>query len=439
MLDKYRHIHFIGIGGSGISSLAYLAIANGIKISGSDSAESPITDALKKEGIDVIIGHKKENLHELAELVVFTEAINQEANPEYLTAKERGIPMLNYFEAIGEISKHKKTVAVIGTHGKTTVTAMLGEALGKAGLDPMVILGAQVKAFDNKNIRIGHSEWFVVEGCEYRRSFMSLDPFGAILISCEAEHLDYYKDEEDYVSAFIEFVKKIPEDGFLVFNKDNPNSVKVSEYCKGQRIPVDAKLVKALNIKPKIPGDFNMENTAFAFVTAEIMGTDGDVTKRALENFKGAARRMELLGEVNEVTIISDYAHHPTEIKATLNALKKEYPNKRIVCVYQPHQYARTLTIMNDLPDSFDNADLLIIPNIYAARDTEEDKKKVNAEMLIKMISKKHPNAIWGEDFPTTLDILKKGIQKNDLLLIMGAGDVVQIGDDFIINRLKTL
>lgn len=431
MLDRYRHIHFIGIGGSGISSIAYLALSHGLKVTGSDSTHSPITDALKKAGIKVVIGHKKENLDELAELVIFTEAINQNNNPEYLRAKKLGIKTLNYFEAIGEISKHKKTIAIIGTHGKTTVTAMFGQALSAANYDPMVILGAQVKDFDNKNIRIGHSEWFVVEGCEYRRSFLSLVPFGAVLISCEAEHLDYYKDEDDYINAYIEFIKKIPEDGFLVYNADNPNSVKVSEHCAGKKIPVDNKLVKKLSIKPQIPGDFNMENTAFAFVTADIIGADKELVKKELENFKGVSRRMEVLGEYNGVTLITDYAHHPTEIKATLKALKSEYADKRIICVYQPHQYARTLTIMNDLPDSFVDADMVIIPNIYAARDTEETKSKINAEKLIQMISKKHPNAIWGENFDKTAKLVKDEIKSGDLLLIMGAGDIIDIVDKF--------
>ncbi|MBU0577772.1 UDP-N-acetylmuramate--L-alanine ligase [Patescibacteria group bacterium] len=439
MLDQFRHIHFIGIGGSGISAIAYLALAHELKVSGSDVAESPITKALRKEGADITIGHKKENLGELAELIVYTEAIDQKNNPEFIEAKRRKIPTLSYFEAIGEISKHKKAIAVIGTHGKTTTVAMLGQALSAANSDPTVILGAQVSAFNNRNIRIGHSEWFVIEGCEYRRSFMSLKPFGAVLMSCEAEHLDYYKDEEDYVNAFIEFVKKIPEDGFLVFNEGDPNSVKVSEYCAGQRIPVDSKLIKSLNIKPNVPGEFNKENAAFAFVTAKIMGADEDLIKKELENFKGASRRLETIGEVGGITVISDYAHHPTEIRATLKALKSKYSDKRIICIYQPHQYARTLSIMNDLPDSFGDVDILIIPNIYAARDTEETKKKINAEKLIEMISKKHPNAIWGKDFDTTLDILKKAVQKGDLVLIMGAGDVFEIGDQFIIDRLKSL
>jgi UDP-N-acetylmuramate--alanine ligase len=439
MLDKYRHIHFIGIGGSGISAIAYLALAHGLKVSGSDIAESPITQPLREEGVNITIGHKKENLGELTELMIYTEAIDQKTNPEFLEAKKRDIPILSYFEAIGEISKSKKTVAIIGTHGKTTTVAMLGQALAKANMDPTVILGSQVPAFNNQNIRIGHSEWFVVEGCEYRRSFMSLQPFGAVLASCEVEHLDYYKDEKDYVNAFIEFVKKIPKDGFLVFNEDDKNAIKVSGYCAGQRIPVNSKLIKSLNIKPNVPGEFNKENAAFAYVTAGIMGADEDKIRHELENFKGAARRLEIIGEANGITVISDYAHHPTEIGAVLKALKNEYPNKRIICVYQPHQYARTLTIMNDLPDSFNDVDMLIIPNIYAARDTEENKKKINAEKLVEMIGKKHPNTIWSKDFDTTLDILKKEVQKGDLLLIMGAGDVYEIGDEFIIDKLKNL
>lgn len=448
MLDKFRHLHFIGIGGSGISAIAYLALAHGLKVSGSDIAESPMTQPLRKEGVDIKIGHKKENLGELTELVIYTEAIDQKTNPEFLEAKKRGIPTLSYFEAIGEISKSKKTVAIIGTHGKTTTVAMLGQALVKAGMDPTVILGSQVPAFDNRNIHTGHSEWFVVEGCEYRRSFMSLQPFGATLAACEAEHMDYYKDEDDYVNAFIEFVKKIPKDGFLIFNADDKNAMRVSEHCKGQRIPVNSKLIKSLNIKPNVPGEFNKENAAFAYVTAEIMGADENKIRHELENFKGTARRLEIIGEANGITVISDYAHHPTEITSVLKALKDEYPDKRIICVYQPHQYARTLTIMNDLPNSFDDADMLIIPNIYAARDTEEDRKKINAEKLVEMISKKHPNTTWpgalsgaekGKNFDTTLDILKKEVKTGDLLLIMGAGDIYEIGDRFIIDKLKNL
>jgi UDP-N-acetylmuramate--alanine ligase len=432
MLDKFRHIHFIGIGGSGISAIAFLALAHGLKVNGSDIAESPMTEPLRKEGVNVIIGHKKENLKDLTELVVYTEAIDQKTNPEFLEAKKRGIPTLSYFEAIGEISKQKKTIAIIGTHGKTTTTAMLGQALAETEIDPTVILGSQVPAFGNRNIRIGHSEWFVIEGCEYRRSFLSLHPFGAVLAACEAEHMDYYKDEEDYVNAFIEFVKKIPKDGFLIYNKDDKNCQKVSKHCAGKTIPINKDLIKELDLKPNVPGEFNKSNAAFAYITAKEIGADEDKIRHEINNFKGAARRLEKIGEVNGIIVISDYAHHPTEITSALKALKQAYPDKRIICVYQPHQYARTLTIMNDLPNSFDNVDKLIIPNIYAARDTEETKSKINAEKLVEMISEKHPNTVWGKDFNTTLNMVKKEVKSGDLLLIMGAGDVYEVGDKFL-------
>jgi len=432
MLDKFRHIHFIGIGGSGISAIAFLALAHGLKVSGSDVAESPMTEPLRKEGVDVVMGHKKENLGELTELVIYTEAIDQKTNPEFLEAKKRSIPTLSYFEAIGEISKQKKTIAVIGTHGKTTTVAMLGQALVGAGLDPTVILGSQVPAFGNRNIHIGHSRWFIVEGCEYRRSFMSLHPFGATLAACEAEHMDYYKSEEDYVNAFIEFIQKIPKDGFLVFNQDDKNCQKVSEHCKGKLIPVSKKIIKELDLKPDVPGDFNKENAAFAFITAREMNADEEKIRQGINNFKGAARRLEMIGKVDGITVISDYAHHPTEITAALKALKQKYAEKRIICVYQPHQYARTLTIMHDLPNSFDEVDKLIIPNIYAARDTEETKSKIDAEKLVEMIRKKHPDVTWGKDFDTTFDIIKNEVKSGDLLLIMGAGDVYEIGDRFL-------
>lgn len=432
MLDKFRHIHFIGIGGSGISSIAFLALAHGLKVTGSDIAESPMTEPLRKEGIDVIIGHKKENLGELAELVIYTEAIDKKTNPEFLEAQKRSIPALSYFEAVGEISKSRKTVAVIGTHGKTTTTAMLGQALSKADMDPTVILGSQVPAFNNRNIRTGHSKWFVIEGCEYRRSFLSLEPFGVTLISCEAEHMDYYKDEEDYVNAFIEFVQKIPKNGFLVYDKDEKNCGKVSEYCAGKIIPVDGKLIKELDLKPKVPGKFNKGNAALAYMTAKEMGADENKIRQEINNFKGAARRLETIGEINGVTVVSDYAHHPTEIMAALQALRDKYPEKRIVCVYQPHQYARTLTIMNDLPNSFGNVDTLIIPNIYAARDTEETMSKISARKLVEMISKKHAKTFWGKNFKTTLNMLKKEVKPGDIALIMGAGDVYEIGNWFL-------
>lgn len=427
MLDTIHHIHFIGIGGSGVSSLAYLAQAKGLKVTGSDVAESPVTGKLRNEGITVFIGHEAKQLGELTELVVYSEAIDREKNPEFLEAEKRGIRTLSYFSAIGEISRHKKTVAVVGTHGKTTTTAMLGQALAEAGADPTVIVGAQVPAFDDRNIRIGHSEWFVVEGCEYRRSFLSLRPFGVVLLNCEPEHLDYYKDEADYVSAFEALVKKIPEEGFLVFNQTDKNAVKVSGACAGQRIPVD----RPLGIELSVPGDFNRWNAAHAYAAGVQVSPDLR-SESGLKRFTGAARRMEVKGEKDGVTVVDDYAHHPTEIRVTLKALREKYPDKRIICVFQPHQYSRTYKLLEDFKGAFGDADQVLIPNIYEARDSHEDKSKINAMALAENISQTHPAARWTEDFEKTVEILKQTTQTGDVVVTMGAGDVYQVGELYL-------
>lgn len=433
MLDNFRHLHFIGIGGSGISALAYLALAHGIKVAGSDMSNNPNTDKLEKAGAKIYIGHAKENLDELAELVIFSEAINRKENPEFLSAQKRGVKMMSYFEALGAMSAQKKTIVVTGTHGKTTTTAMLGQALLEAGEDPTVIVGSRVPAFENRNIHIGHSQWLVVEGCEYRRSFLSFKPFGVVILNCELEHVDYYKDEEDYVAAFGELVSKIPEDGFLIYNAEDANCIKVSQFCKGEIIGVTMSDAKSITLK--IPGEFNKLNAAHALKAAgQISQESGKISQdsakllQGLANFSGTARRMEIKGEKNGIKVIDDYGHHPTEVRATLGALKEAYPKKRLICVFQPHQYSRTHQLIGDFAKAFGDADLVIIPNIFEARDSAEDKEKVSAASLAERI----PGARHGENFEKTLEMLEKEAKKGDIVLTMGAGDVYKIGETFL-------
>lgn len=411
MLDSFRHIHFIGMKGSGVSALVHLAKAHGIKVSGSDASDGP---------------HKKENLPELAELVIYSEAINRNSNPEYQEARRRKIPTMSYFEVLGKLSEHRKTIVVTGTHGKTTTTAMLGQALAEAGMDPTVILGSRVPSFDNHNIRIGHSQWLVAEGCEYRRSFLSFKPFGVVLLNCELEHVDYYKDEDDYASAFWELVSKIPKDGFLIYNADDKNCRKISEICRGKIIPVTIK--EAGKIKLQVPGGFNRFNALHAKRAALQIGAKETAVNRALKNFAGTARRMEVKGEKGDILVMDDYGHHPTEVRATLGALKEAYPKKRIICVFQPHQYSRTHRLIGDFKKAFKDADKVIVPNIFEARDSDEDKAKISAEKLADTI----PNGHFGDGFENTLTLLKKEAKKGDLILTMGAGNVYKIGEDFL-------
>lgn len=420
MFNNYKHIHFIGIGGSGISAIALLALSENIKVSGSDANQSIITDDLIKKGIDIYIGHK-DGINEDVDFVVYTEAINKNENKEYLDSIERNIPVISYFEAIGEISKENKTIAVVGTHGKTTTTAMMGVALKNK---PTVILGSRVPEFDNQNIYIGNNGWLIVEACEYRRSFLNIKPFGVVLLNCELDHLDYYKNEEDYISAFIEFIDFIPSDGFLVANMDDKNVRKVSSYCKGRVIEVNSDIINKLDLELSVFGDYNKSNAVHAYFTGLETGANEDDMRKGLLKFKGVGRRMELKGEFNDAKVFNDYAHHPTEIIASLKSLRDEFSDKKIICVFQPHQYSRTYELLDGFKNAFGDADMVIVPNIFEARDSDEDKKKINAEGFVENLSENHNNVIFGDGFENTKKILSGSVNEGDIIVLMGAGDV---------------
>jgi len=482
-------VHFIGIGGSGISALALLYIAQGKTVTGSDVAESVFSLEVQAAGGRVTLGHHGDNVPEGVGLVVFSEAIDKATNPEYVVAQQRGIKTMSYFEALGEFSKTKKTIVVTGTHGKTTTTAMLGEALIAAGVDPTVIVGTRVPSFTQchseprrgeespkspsysklrhggdsssasgrtqndtrgSNLYIGKSEWFVVEGCEYRRSFLNFHPFGVVMLNCEAEHLDYYKDEEDYRNAFRELMMKIPtchsraggnlgsdsllqgndKGGFLVINGKDKNLNQVAEEFRGHLIRVD----EAVGLQLTVPGKFNEWNAACALAAAMQVGAEEGVTRRALEAYCGSGRRMEVKGEAKGMTLVDDYGHHPTEVRLTLEALKQKYPGRRLICVFQPHQYSRTHQLLDQFKTSFGAADYVIIPNIYEARDSAEDKMKISAESLVAAIGEKHPHVEWGRDFATTQTRLKDLLKPGDVLVTMGAGDIGTFAEQVLDN-----
>lgn len=429
LMNNYKAIHFIGIGGIGISSLAYLALKEGKRVTGSDSTASTLIDCLAEEGAQVFIGHNRDNVSEDTELVIYTEAIDRESNPEFLMAKEMGITTLSYFQALGQISRTKKTIAVVGTHGKTTTTAMLGLALIKANLDPLVIVGSKVREFGNRNINMGKGDFFVAEGCEYRRSFMNLEPFGVVFLNCEAEHLDYYKNERDYMEAYKDLVEKIPPDGFLVANFDDKNVKKIADSCAGKIIGVREQDALKLNLRLKILGEFNQLNATEAYRAAEAVGADLDLVKKALEEFAGTWRRMEVKGKFNSAILIDDYGHHPTEVFQTLKAIKTHYKDKKLICVFQPHQYSRTHLLINEFKGAFEFADEVIITDIYAARDTKEDMAKINAEKFVSIIAETHRNVIWGKSLEDTYKLLKKSAKKGDVVVTMGAGSIGSLAD----------
>jgi len=423
-MQKYKKIHFIGIGGIGISALAYLSLAEGKSVTGSDSVESDLINDLKINGAHISIGHSGRNVSEDVELVVYTEAIDREENAEYMMAKKLNIPTLSYFEALGQISRTKKTVAVVGTHGKTTTTAMLGLALVDGGLDPTVIVGSKIKKFDQRNLYIGKGDILAVEGCEYRRSFLSLYPFGVVFLNCEAEHLDYYKDEQDYMDAYLELIKKIPTDGFLVANMDDPNVAKLTHYCAGTVIPVTQTNVGNLDLQLEVIGDFNKFNATMAFRAANELEASPKDIRKSMKNFGGVWRRLEIKGKFNGATVIDDYGHHPTEVKLTLDAIKQHYPDKRLICIFQPHQYSRTHMMIDEFKDAFGSADKVIIPNIYEARDSNVDKSKMSTRKLVQTIGKNHPDVVDGDGLDNTFNLLQDLVEPDDVVVTMGAGNI---------------
>ncbi len=426
------NIHFIGLGGIGISALAYWALNDGATVSGSDVSDSALLEDLRTQGATVFIGHQAQNLGAGVELAIYTEAIDFETNPEYLRAKELGIPLMSYFQALGKISEGKKTIAITGSHGKTTTTAMLGLALMEAGLDPTVIVGSKVREFSGRNIWIGQSDLLVVEACEYRRDFLSLKPFGMVNLNLDLDHTDYYKDEKDYVSAFASLAEKLPKDGFLIINADDKNSAEVAKNCKGQVVKAGMAEAERWDMPLQVLGSFNKLNALLAFLAAEALAANNHEVRHALRKFRGTWRRMELKGEFQGAKVYDDYGHHPTEIDATLKALKAATPDKKLICVFQPHQHSRTLRLLEQFKTAFSSADKVIIPNIYAARDSEEDKRGIDAERLAKAIAEHHKNVTWGKNFETTYGLLKKEVTANDVVVTMGAGNITELSDRLV-------
>jgi len=394
-------VYFIGIGGIGMSGLARLFAAQGKAVSGSDAHDSSTIEELRAEGIFVYLEHDADQVPDDAGLVVYSEAIPED-NEELVTAMDLGIPTMTYFEALGKVTDAYHLVAVAGTHGKTTTTAMLALILERAGLDPTVIVGSKLKEFGNRNVRVGTGEIFVVEACEYRRNFLSLNPQLLGITNIELDHVDYFKSQEDYELAFQELADQSEE----VFWPDD-----VSEY-EGE---------------VGVPGQHNLMNAGMAATLARRLGVAEPVIAEVLKEYEGAWRRFEFRGTACGAMIYDDYAHHPSEIMATLEGAREKHPDARIVAVFQPHQYSRTAALLDAFADSFQDADEVVVPNIYEARDTDEDKHAVSAEDLVDAISDYHDSVHFGDGLDNTAEYLLDTIQDGDLVLFMGAGDVNSI------------
>ena len=451
-LKNYKHIHFLGIGGIGISAIAEIMKDRGAEVSGSDMKESTVTDHLRRQGITVYIGHDAKNA-EGADLLVYSNAVSME-NPEILKAKEMGIPVISRAQALGMLlAEYPNSIAVSGTHGKTTTTSMVSLILKNAGKDPTITVGGILNELKG-NVRIGGKEYFITEACEYMDSFLELRPTMEIILNIDSDHLDYFKDINHITQSFKKFAEAVPEGGVIIAYDANP-FVKAATENVGCAVKTfgfnEASDFYAKNIafdsmghpsydlytkdgfvdriKLSVPGEHNVANSLAAIAAAMNLGVDDmEVIKSTLEAFRGTQRRFDIMGRINGITVVDDYAHHPTEIRATLAAAQK-LDHNRVWCLFQPHTYTRTLALMDQFADAFEDADIVCLAEIYAAR--EKNIYKLSSTVLAKDIKKRHPDKIvrFIDDFRDMADYVLDNAVPGDVVITMGAGDIYHVGE----------
>ncbi|WP_026491509.1 UDP-N-acetylmuramate--L-alanine ligase [Butyrivibrio sp. XPD2002] len=453
--DNPISVYFIGIGGISMSGLALVLADRGFKVTGSDRSESDATAELVKAGIRVHFGQKAENIDPAnkPDLVVYTAAVHPD-NPEFAAAKELGIPMLTRAELLGQIMQHYYLpVNVAGTHGKTTTTAMVSKIMIEGKLDPTVSIGGFLKDIDG-NIRIGASKYFVTEACEYTNSFLSFFPGVGIILNIDADHLDFFKDLDDIRRSFRKFAELIPENGTLVINGEIPNLSEITDglSCNiktygfsdefdyyptdisydafgNASFHINRRNGNGFDISLKVPGKHNIGNAVAAAATADVFEVPDAEIAAGLSSFTGTGRRFEYRGTVDGLTIIDDYAHHPTEIAATLSAAKN-YPHKTLWVVFQPHTFTRTKALMDEFANALLPADKLIIADIYAARET--DNLGISSRTLKEKIESLGHECYYFPSFDEIEKFLLQNCTKDDMLITMGAGDIVNIANDLL-------
>lgn len=415
-------IHFIGIGGIGVSALAQYYLTKGHQVSGSDLVSSEITEFLEKKGVKI-----QKKIPKDADLIINSPAVQ---------LKEKSDKFKSYPEALGELTKKYFTIAISGTHGKSTTCAMIALILVKAGLDPTVIIGTKLKEFGGSNFRMGQGKYLVIEADEWQASFLNYWPKIIVLTNIEREHLDYYRDMNHILRTYREYIGHLSKNGVLVANRDDGNINKILNFQLSiKKFSLKQKETKIIKKILKIPGKHNIYNALTALTVARLLKIPDKISFKALGEYKGAWRRFEVkrakIGN-KKFTIVSDYGHHPTEIKATLEAAREKFPKKQIWCIFQPHQYQRTFYLFNEFVDVFSRApiDKLIITDIYdvAGREKKEIKKKVNSKKLIGAINKYWADYLVKEEIK---NYLKNNLGGGEIVIIMGAGNIYKLTDDF--------
>ncbi|MBP6473015.1 MAG: UDP-N-acetylmuramate--L-alanine ligase [Chloroflexi bacterium] len=453
-LRNEMHIHLVGIGGSGISAIARVLLGRGFVVSGSDMQANEFTAVLATEGATIFQGHRTENIAG-ADALVISSAVPDD-NPEVAAARAQGIPVLKRADLLGHLMADKIGVAVAGSHGKTTTTGMIAQILLQADLDPTVIVGGTLPSIEG-NGRYGQGDYFVIEADEYDHMFLGLRPEVAIITSIEHDHPDLFPTEADYVGAFREFVGLLPDGGRLIACADDPGilallhnlaltDVEITTYALADEETAVSADFKALDCRPnqlggmdfvveedgqliglarlRVPGLHNVRNALAAIIVSLDLGIDFSIIRQGLAEFGGMGRRFQVLGEVGRVTVIDDYAHHPTEIQATLAAARQRFPGRRLWAVWQPHTYSRTRLLAEQFAKSFDQADRVIALDIYRSR--EQDTLGMDTSVIINAMD--HPHAIHIPDRRAAADYLLDRVRPDDVILTLGAGDGNMVG-----------
>jgi UDP-N-acetylmuramate--alanine ligase len=452
-LKKHKHIHLIGIGGVSMSAIAEILLHRGHQVTGSDLKVSPTTERLERLGATVWSHHGGENITG-ADLIIYTSAIAEE-NPEYKAALASGVPMAKRAEVLGLLMRdYKKSIAVSGAHGKTTTTGMIATILDTLpGVDPTLLVGGTLASIGG-NIKIGKDDFFVTEACEYKENFLYFEPALGIILNIDEDHLDYYRDLDHIVEAFVAFSGKIKKNGHLLVNRDDYNACRVLPHAKeravtfgitqdsdyqAQNITFNEKGQshaeifhggeKIATLELNVPGRHNIYNALAAFAACHLFGLEAADIARALSRFTGTDRRFQLKGERDGIIVYDDYAHHPTEIKVTLDAFK-QLTHKRLITLFQPHTYTRTQELFMDFASAFTASDIVLVSDIYAAR--EVDPGTVHARDLAEAIRKEKKDAHYMGDFEEMIAYLEAHAEPGDLVITMGAGDIYRVGERYL-------
>lgn len=449
-IKQFKKVHIIGIGGAGTSAIARLLLSQGVAVTGSDLNESQTTSSLIKLGAVVTIGaHKSENVTKGTSAVVFSSAV-QETNPERQQAGSMKIPSYDYHEFLGIITDDSESIVVCGTHGKTTTTAMIGAILQNSKLKPTVLVGSQIRDFKNSNVSLGNPKSFVLEGDEYNKGLLYLNPHAVVLTNVEHDHFDTYPNVGDYFRIFEDFIQKLDDEGYFIYNADDRNTVERIErphchtasfgmknsqadlFLKNHKIAHGRQIFKVVykgnelkDFNIKLPGKYNLYNAMAAMLLALELGVNQDIIKDTMASFVGASRRFELIGNLKGAPVISDYAHHPTALREVVQAVHEFYPDKEIIVYFQPHQKNRTKNLLNEFAEVISALQVkkVILNEIYDVTG-RTDENKITSQDIIKKAKSPIAKLEYAPDLETGFAMVKKSVNAESVLLVVGAGDI---------------